>query len=131
MVCKLPYESKYLVLISNFFQLEIELYCGKHLRTHFDQVETRRENNILRYQCFSRDCSISDLLFTNLWTLSTAFVLIYVKTGFDAPILNYILPFLYQSGVISIIYYKYGKSFIEIIPLPVLYYEKQYLEIIF
>ena len=32
-----------------------------------------------------------------------------VKIGFDTPILNYILPFLYKSEMISIIYHKYGK----------------------
>ena len=50
-----------------------------------------------------------------------AFVLRHVKTGFDTPIFNYILPILYKSGMMSIIYYKYSKSFIEIIPLLVSY----------
>ena len=36
------------------------------------------------------------------------FLLMQVKAGFDTPIVNYILPFLYKNGVISIIYYKYG-----------------------
>ena len=44
-----------------------------------------------------------------------------VKTGFDTTISNYILPFLYESGMISIIYVKYSKSLIEIIPLPAPY----------
>ena len=44
-----------------------------------------------------------------------------VKTDFNTPIFNYILPFLDKSGMIPIIYYKYGKSFIEIIPFPVSY----------
>ena len=39
------------------------------------------------------------------------------KTGFDTPIFNYILPFLYKSQMISSIYHKYGKSIIEIILL--------------
>ena len=47
-----------------------------------------------------------------------AFVLMQVKTGFDTPIFNYILPFLYKSGMISIIYRKYGEMFFEMIPLP-------------
>ena len=34
-----------------------------------------------------------DPLFPHLWTLSAAFVLMQVKTGFDTPIFNYILPF--------------------------------------
>ena len=33
-VCKLPYKFKSAMLISNFFQLEIEFYCEKHLRSH-------------------------------------------------------------------------------------------------
>ena len=44
-----------------------------------------------------------------------------VKTGFNTPIFNNILFFLYKSGTISIIYYKYGKSFWEIILLPASY----------
>ena len=32
--------------------------------------------------------------------------------------INYLLPFLYETEMISIISYKYGKSFIETIPLP-------------
>ena len=44
MVCKSPYEPKRRVLISNFFQLESELYCGKHLRTHFGLVSEVEAN---------------------------------------------------------------------------------------
>lgn len=51
-----------------------------------------------------------------------------VKTGFDTAILNYILPLLKKSGIISIIYHKYGKSFIKIISGK---YLGEYLEIIF
>ena len=32
--------------------------------------------------------------------------------------INYLLPFLCETEIISIIYYEYGKSFIETIPLP-------------
>ena len=64
---------------------------------------------------------MSDPLFTHFWTLSMTFALMQVKTGFDTPIFNYILPFLYKSGMISIIYHKYGESFFEIIPLSVSY----------
>ena len=46
-----------------------------------------------------------------------AFLMMQVKTGFDEPICNYILPFLCKSGKVSVIYHKYGKSFIEIISL--------------
>ena len=63
------------------------------------------------------DYGISDSSFTHLWTLSTAFVLMQVKTGFDTVIFNYNLPFLYKSEMISIIYHKYSKSFIKIILL--------------
>ena len=42
-----------------------------------------------------------------------------VKTGFDTSILNpYILPFLYECGIMLTVYRKYGKSFFEIIQLP-------------
>ena len=51
---------------------------------------------------FSIDYDISDSLFTLLWTISTAFVMLQVKTGFDKAIFNYILPFLYKH-----IYEKY------------------------
>ena len=44
MVCKSSYKSKRLVLISNFFQLEIEPYCEKRLRTHSDQVTEAEAN---------------------------------------------------------------------------------------
>ena len=56
--------------------------------------------------CFSIDCGMPDPLFTHLWTLSTTFELMQVKTGFDTTILNYILPFFpkvkwYQLFVIN------------------------------
>ena len=70
---------------------------------------------------FSIDYGMSDPLFTHLWTLSTAFALLQVKTGFDTQIFNYILPFLYKNKMISYIYHKYGDSCFEIIPLPVSY----------
>ena len=69
--------------------------------------------------CFSIDYGISDPLFTYLWTFSTTFVLMQVKTGFDTPMFNYLLPFLYK--IISIIYHKYGKSITKIILLPASY----------
>ena len=71
--------------------------------------------------CFSIDCDISDPLFTHLWTLSKAFVLLQVKIDFDTPIFNYILPFSYKNRKISNIYQKYGESFFEIIPILVSY----------
>ena len=67
---------------------------------------------------------ISDPLFTHLWVLSTAFVLMQVKTGFATPIFNYIIPFLYKSEIKPIIYHKYGKSIIKIILLSASYATK-------
>ena len=46
-----------------------------------------------------------------------AFVLMQVKTRFDTPIFNCFSLFLCKSGMISIIYHKYDKSFTEIIPI--------------
>ena len=43
-VCKLPYNYKSLVLIWNFFKLEIELYCEKSLCTHFDRFSKVEAN---------------------------------------------------------------------------------------
>ena len=59
-----------------------------------------------------------DPSFIHLWTLSTAFVLMHVKTDFVIFILNYILPFLYKGRMILIVYHKYGTLFTEIFPLP-------------
>ena len=50
-----------------------------------------------------------------------AFVLMQVKAGFDKPIFNFNQPFLYKGGMISVIYHKYGQSFIEISLRPVTY----------
>ena len=81
--------------------------------------QTKSKNNSISNHLFFYRLwvCISDLLFTYLWTLSTVLVFTLVKTSFDLLILNYILPFLYKSGIISIIYHKYGKSVIKIIPL--------------
>ena len=65
--------------------------------------------------------SISDPLFTRLWTLPADFVLIKVNAGPDLPIFKFILVSLYESQLILLIYKKYGKSFAEIIPLPTYY----------
>ena len=83
--------------------------------------QTKRECKCLSDRLFSNDYRISDPSFAHLWTLFMAFLLMQVKKGFDTPIFNYILPFLYKSGMISFIYHKYGKSFIEIISLPASY----------
>ena len=64
---------------------------------------------------------ISDPSFTRLWTLSTDLALIQVNAGPDLPIFNFILPSLYKSRLILLIYKKYGKPFVGIIPLPACY----------
>ena len=43
-VCKSSHKYKRLVLISNFFQLEIELYCEKSFCTHLDHVSKVEAN---------------------------------------------------------------------------------------
>lgn len=48
-----------------------------------------------------------------------ALALMQVKAVFDTRIFNYILGFLSKDGMTSIIYNKYGKTFIEIIALSV------------
>ena len=132
MLCKSRYTCKSLALISNFFQLKTELYCRKGLWTYLDHVSKVEESKKLKKTSFissvSTDYGILDTLFSYLWTLSTVFFLMQVKTDFDTLIFNYILPFLYKSGMISIIYHKYGKSFIKIISGK---YLGEYLEIIF
>ena len=120
MLYKSPYKYKSLVMISNFFQPEIQLYCEKCLRTHLDHV-SELEGKKMFAICFSRDYGISDPLFIHLWTLFTAFILMQVKAGLDTPMFNYILPVLYKDVMISIIYQIYRKSFIELITLPAHY----------
>ena len=83
-VCKSSHKHKSLILISNFFQLEIELYFERRLCTHFDkasEVEANKKVKIIVFQmiCFSKEYGISDNLFIHLWTLSTNFFLMQVK----------------------------------------------------
>ena len=61
---------------------------------------------------------ISDPLLNRLWTLTSDFALIQVNAGSDLPIFNFILSSLHENRLILLIYKKYGKSFVEIIPLP-------------
>lgn len=68
---------------------------------------------------FFIDHGISGPLLTHLWILPMALALMQVKAGFDTRIFNYILGFLSKDGMTSIIYNKYGKTFIEIIALSV------------
>ena len=95
------------MLISNFFQLEIEL-------NHFDDVSVVETN---------KKCNLSDhLFFYRLWHIRSfihsSLDIVYdlrldaSKNRLDAPIFSY---------MILIIYRKCGKSFIEIIPLPASY----------
>ena len=58
---------------------------------------------------------MSDLLFTCLWTFSTAFVLMQVKTGLYTHI-QLCFTLFFKSGMISTTYHKYSKFFIENIP---------------
>ena len=110
MLCKSQYTCKRLALISNSFQLKTELYCRKGLWTYLDHVSKVEESKKLKKTSFissvSIDYGILDTLLSYLWTLSTVFVLMQVKTDFDTLIFNYILPFLYKSGMISIIYHN-------------------------
>ena len=74
------------------------------------QGRSKQKVKIIVFQIiyFSIDYDISDPLSTLLWTLSTTFVLLQVKTGFDTPIFNYNLLFLYKNRIISNIYHKCG-----------------------
>ena len=62
--------------------------------------------------------------FRHLWELSTAFVLMQVSTGFDAPYLAILCP-IYTKVEWTLnslnIYPKYGKLFIETMTLPASY----------
>ena len=58
---------------------------------------------------------MSDPLFTCLWTFSTAFVLMQVKTGLYTHI-QLCFTLFFKSGMISTTYHKYSKFFIENIP---------------
>ena len=80
MVCKSPYKSKRLMLISNFFYLETEREVEKSLLWEglctdliTSQGWSKQKVKIIVYQiiCFSIDYSIWDPSFSNFWTLST------------------------------------------------------------
>ena len=93
-----------------------EKLCGLTWIACLRLKQTKINNNSL----------LDHLFFNRLWhlrsfisKLSMTFILMQVKTGFDTPMFNYILPFLCKSRMISIIYHKYGKSFFEIIPMTV------------
>ena len=84
---------------------------------------TVRYRTLNKWRCFKHftNTSISGPLFTHLWTLTTDFVLIQVNAGSDLHIFKFILPSLYESRLILLIYKKYGKSFVEIIPVQACY----------
>ena len=63
--------------------------------------QTKSESIRLPRHFFSIDCDISDPLFTSLWALFTDLVLIQVNACFYTPILNYILPSLYNSELLQ------------------------------
>ena len=127
MICKLPYKYKSLVLISNFFQLEIFFtirnVCALTLITGPRLNETKSENNSL----------LGHLFFHRLWYIRCLCGISY------SPIFGHYLrlsswwkwkqdlihpfdfTFSYNSGMISIISHRYGKWFIEIIPFTASY----------
>ena len=110
------------MLILNFFQVETDFYCEKHL--HTDLITWPRLN-----QAKSESNSLPDhLFFYRLWHIKSfirpsldiiyGFCLDAKHVKADAQVLfNYILSNLYKSGTISMICHKCGKSFIEIILL--------------
>ena len=110
--------------------LRVERYVqnqDKYLIWNFFSKITVKCRTLNKWQCFknSTNTSISGPLFTRLWALTTDFVLIQVNAGFNLiqalislwSIPKFILPSLYESRLILLIYKKYGKSFVEIIPL--------------
>ena len=106
MVCRSLYKHENHVLISNFLQLETELYREKQ----------KLKIMVFKIICFSIDYGVSDSLFTHLWTSSTAFILVQVKASFYTPIFNYLLLFLYKSGMIPIVYHKYVNHLLKSLP---------------
>ena len=89
----------------------------ERLCTHFDhvyEVEVNKNVRIIVFQIiyYSIDYGKSDPLVSHRWALLRLSSWFKRKQGTHVCIFNYILPFLYKSGMTSIIYHKYGKSFI-------------------
>ena len=111
---KSPYKDESLVLISNFFYWKLTFT----VRNVCALIWSRG------YDWSKLKVKIIVFHIIRLWHIRSfiypfaAFVLIQVKPGSDTPIFNYIFPSLYKSGIISTIYRKYSKLFIEIIRLP-------------
>ena len=67
--------------------------CALTLSLWSHVVENKKgEIKIFQMIYFSADYDILEPLFIHLWALSTAFVWMQVKTGFDTPIFNYNYP---------------------------------------
>ena len=106
--------------------LRVERYVqnqDKYRIWNFFTKITVKCRTLNKWRCFknSTNTNISGPLFTHLWTLTTDFVLIQVNAGSDLHIFKFILPSLYESRLILLIYKKYGKSFVEIIPVQACY----------
>ena len=79
-----------------------------------DQDWNKRKVEIIDFQtiCFSIDSGLE---------IDYRFRFMQMNPGYNKPIFNFILNNFYKSGLTLTIYYKYSKSFIETIPLPVAY----------
>ena len=86
---------------------ELTLITWPRLK-HTKGLNNRLPDHLLFYRVWN-----IRLLFTRLWTFYTDFVLIQANTSSYTPIFNYILASLHRMGLISTIYNKYSKSFID------------------
>ena len=95
------------IIINIFSVLSLKIRSSYNMKIEIEIEKTEKltffvrksENNRLAIS-FSIRCGASDPLFTNLWALSTDFVLTQVNTFSYTPIRNYILPSLYNSGLL-------------------------------
>ena len=124
MVCKSPYKCKSVdlkFLSARHWALLWEMFMYS-LWLHVQGWRKQKVKIIVSHcHLFSIDYGMSDPLLTHLWTWSTAFVLMQLKTGFATPIFRLYFNLFSKSGMISTIYHKYSKSFIENIPFPAPY----------
>ena len=113
------------VLISNFFQLQIELYCEKCLYLLWLHVQGWNKQKV------KISLSLSSVF---LWTMACQILYSPIfghnlrllswcnwKQALIHPHSDYILTFFFKSRMISTIYHKYSKSFIENILFPASY----------
>ena len=94
---------------------------NKNYAPIFNSITTKC-TTLNKWRCFKTftNTSISGRLFIRIWTLTTDFVLIQVNAGSNLRMFKFILPSLCESRLILLIYKKYGKSIVEIIPLQAL-----------